>query len=517
MKKFQLIITLILLVAIVLPASFFIVRHFSSLTENEQIIQEVFEKQMETVLFSLNQLTENNLNLWVNKLDVPVEPSSDFMKNMVRRLFDNNPSIQSLTFFPLALEEKVEFFRDELKHEDVLIPADSIIRRLIEFSEANYQRIEALRDSEFTHFYFVPVNLSGSYLLALKIHTRTFVAQNMGGGIQQMAGETFSVSVIDTFHAETVYRYSETDTGGPNSFRKASWYLPGYVFSIRLPSATIDELVYERSRRDNYLFIGLAVFMLAGLLIVLGSVRKEIQLTDLKSEFVSNVSHEIRTPLALISMYAETLLLKRVKTDEKRDEYLRVIHSETDRLTGLVNRILAFSKLEGNKRKFHSTEFDLNNLLEELHEIYRPHFTRYNVAVTLDLAEEPLRVIADREAVSECVSNLIDNAIKYGREEGKTIRIHAFRADTAIAVEVADNGIGIPKKYQKHIFDKFYRVTQGNLASVAKGSGLGLNIVQKIMKAHAGKVTVKSDAGKGSCFTLLFTIKNNHHGKNTDH
>jgi two-component system phosphate regulon sensor histidine kinase PhoR len=102
--------------------------------------------------------------------------------------------------------------------------------------------------------------------------------------------------------------------------------------------------------------------------------------------------------------------------------------------------------------------------------------------------------------------NLIDNAIKYGREQGKTIGIRIRKSANTLLIEVEDNGIGISKKHLPYIFDKFYRVTKGNLAHQAKGTGIGLNIVKQIMKSHNGKVLVKSKPGEGSCFSLVIPI-----------
>ena len=163
--------------------------------------------------------------------------------------------------------------------------------------------------------------------------------------------------------------------------------------------------------------------------------------------------------------------------------------------------------MEKNKRTYSKTEIDLNSLIEEVIYSYGPHLREMKVEYNLELGKENPIILADREAVVECLLNLLDNAVKYGRESGKMITISTFQKRNTIQVDVADNGIGISKKHQSHIFEKFYRVTKGNLAYKAKGTGLGLNIVKQIMENNGGQVKVKSTLGEGSCFSLLFPLK----------
>jgi len=241
-----------------------------------------------------------------------------------------------------------------------------------------------------------------------------------------------------------------------------------------------------------------------GTLVIILTIRKTISINNMKSEFISNVSHELRTPLALISMYSETLLLKRFKTEEKREQYIQIINQETNRLSELVNRILNFSKIEKKKVNYSITEVELNTLVEQTISNYEPHFKAKDVVCTFEPSAEKLTVDADREALIETLINLIDNAVKYGKEDNKRIEIRSKRINDKIVLEVHDNGIGISKRNQRRIFDKFFRVTHGNLAHQAKGAGLGLNIVKNNMKAFNGKVGVNSEPGIGSCFSLIF-------------
>jgi two-component system phosphate regulon sensor histidine kinase PhoR len=262
------------------------------------------------------------------------------------------------------------------------------------------------------------------------------------------------------------------------------------------------------------MLIGLTLVVLLGFYFVIWNIRKEMKLAELKSEFVSNVSHEIRTPLALISMYAETLLLKRVKTEEKRDEYLHTIHQESARLTDIVNRILNFSRLEKNRLKYQFSVIDLVELVPEILASLRSHLLAAQVDCRFSSEVDEARVYADSDVVKTMLVNLVDNAIKYSAQEDRKIEIRLVKKSKSVWVEVEDNGIGIAAKDQKHVFDQFFRVTEGDLAHKAKGSGLGLNLVKRMMKAHGGRVSLHSKPGEGSTFILKFPVKKQNHAKN---
>jgi two-component system phosphate regulon sensor histidine kinase PhoR len=165
--------------------------------------------------------------------------------------------------------------------------------------------------------------------------------------------------------------------------------------------------------------------------------------------------------------------------------------------------------MERNKRVYRYNDVDINAVVQNVVETFKPHFQKKEVEYWVDLTKDESLVYADKDAVSEVLVNLIDNAVKYSKESDKRITIMTKKTAKKFIISVEDNGIGISPKNQKHIFDKFYRVTKGNLAHHAKGAGLGLNIVQQIMKQHGGEVKIESSEGKGSIFHVVFPLKNN--------
>jgi two-component system, OmpR family, phosphate regulon sensor histidine kinase PhoR len=297
-----------------LPVSYFIIKQASELNENETLVQQAFEQQLETILFTINQNSENYIVSWVNQLNVPVDCDGEVMENIVKRLFMNNPAILQISFFNTTDGKHLKTIIQFDKEIVFLKPELGMLNTLKRYSEQGYPRIETVRDNENTFFYFIIKSTNVDMLGAIVIHSKTFVEQNLGASIQQIAQNRFSISITDTLAATSIYS-TQTDTlvNMKSGFRQPMWYLPGKVASIALLSATIDQLVTKRAKRDSLLFYIMIGVVVAGLLFVVFTIRREVKLAEMKSEFVSNVSHEIRTPLALISMYTETLFLKRVK------------------------------------------------------------------------------------------------------------------------------------------------------------------------------------------------------------
>ena len=252
--------------------------------------------------------------------------------------------------------------------------------------------------------------------------------------------------------------------------------------------------------------IGFIDLMLAaGLYLVYSNVRREVHLARLKSDFVANVSHELKTPLALIRLFAETLELGRVPSEEKAQLYYRVINKESHRLTQLINNILDFSRIEAGRKEYRFAPTDVARVVREVIESYRFQIEQQGFELALDVAEDIPVVPADEEALGQAILNLVNNAIKYSRDT-KSIRIDVRREGPKVLVSVTDRGIGIPRGEHKKIFEKFYR-GEDSLVHETKGSGLGLSLVQHIMDAHGGSVEVESAPGKGSTFTLVLPVE----------
>ena len=238
--------------------------------------------------------------------------------------------------------------------------------------------------------------------------------------------------------------------------------------------------------------------------IVYRNIKKEVEIAQIKSDFVSNVSHELRTPLSLISMFSETLEMDRIKSEEKKKEYYSIISQEANRLGKIVNSILNFSKMEAGKRQYNFVDSYLNDVAENVYRSYKFHLEQKGFTFKIIKDESIPIVRIDEEAVSEAIVNLVDNAVKYSDNNREITVRTGIESDFAF-VEVEDKGIGIPEKDQKKIFEKFFRVSAGNVHNV-KGSGLGLSIVKHVVDAHKGKIELFSEINRGSKFKLLLPL-----------
>ena len=273
---------------------------------------------------------------------------------------------------------------------------------------------------------------------------------------------------------------------------------------VKLKDKSIEQISREFWISNLVLVLGLAVVMFGGLLFTWRSVNREMELARLKSDFVSNVSHELKTPLALIRMFAETLELGRVRSAEKAQEYYTVMRRESERLTGLINNLLDFSRIEAGAKQYKFEPTSLPELVEQTLENYRYHLEEKGFKLEEKIDRELPEVAVDREAYSLCLLNLLDNAVKYSGDS-RYVAVRLARENGSAKLEVEDRGIGIQRKDQEHIFEKFYRAGDP-LVHNTKGSGLGLSLVQHVAQAHHGTVAVDSAPGQGSRFTLRVPI-----------
>ncbi len=286
--------------------------------------------------------------------------------------------------------------------------------------------------------------------------------------------------------------------------------LPGSLGSLRIG---LDREGWNRhlgnARRPfriaAAMIVCLGLFLGAGAAFGLVMLRREMFLARMKTEFVANVSHELKTPLALIRLFGETLLLDRVRDADKAREYYGIIVRESERLTHLVNNVLDFSSIEAGKKAFDFSPVSLGRLVADTLATYEFQLEEKGFRIERSIAPNLPSTHADANAVAQALINLLNNAVKYSTDR-KEIAIRAERAGQTIRVSVADRGIGIAPEEAKLVFDAFYRSNEARRLGT-RGSGLGLSLVQHILKAHGGAVELKSKVGEGSIFTLVFPIR----------
>ncbi|WP_422361448.1 sensor histidine kinase [Reichenbachiella sp.] len=509
---------LIITVAPLLVYAFLQVR---SLDDDEQLAAAAYEKQLDVILFSLNQYADDMMNRWMRQL----ADQQNTLEENVRQLIIGNESIQMLVLRNTETKQDSIYANDYVEINDSTYQKvadwydrkDSVINRLSEYLAAGFQKIQPADDwqtisglrPDQTGVTVMVYNEDSVLYNALFILEKKFwVEQILGLQMQKIDQDQFTIAV-GNWHKETQqspYLFYQTTLFSLKKkfIRRNLWILPNTYLYIQSKGKSYTDLIQNRSRENLYFLLFSVMVVLIGAFLMIRNIKNTLKVAQLKSDFVSNVSHEIRTPLSLIRMYAETLMLGRVPSEEKKKQYYSTIHHESGRLTFLVNNILDFSRIEGNRKTYRFEKSELNTLTSRIHENFSHYFLEHQVNCNLKLSQSPLFISVDEQAFEEALSNLIENAVKYGNGQ-EEIELTTFESNGFACCRVKDNGIGISNSAQNHIFDKFYRV-EGALTQKTKGTGLGLSLVKHIMESHQGEVVVDSTPHKGSTFTLKFPI-----------
>ena len=224
-----------------------------------------------------------------------------------------------------------------------------------------------------------------------------------------------------------------------------------------------------------------------------------------RREFIGNLAHELKTPLFTSESYILTLLDGAIDDDEVNKKYLKIAGKAINRLNLIVKDLDLITKIESGESEIQRTDFDIINLAKNTFEMLEITASKKNIKLLLEFNDKlPLRVNADNEKIQQVLTNLVENSIKYGKENGTTELVIQELTENKIIVRVTDNGLGIEKKHFNRLFERFYRVDQSG-SRKGGGSGLGLAIVKHIMDAHDEKIYIESEFGVGSEFS--FTLE----------
>jgi len=350
---------------------------------------------------------------------------------------------------------------------------------------------------------------------------RAFIATNLASVVRDRLGSSprlygglestrnLCVQVFDD-EGHEVARVREP--GPSSSARSADLTGPFDHYLVRVTStASSPASDAQRFLFALMLFVGVMTAVLLGATYVgVRYIVRQIELVQVKSSFVSNVTHELKTPIAVIRLAVETLEMGRFRNPGEEEKYLRTILKESDRLTQLVDNILDFSRLESGQKSVRLTSVSVEELVSNVLESYRLRLEDEGFHWHLDIPAGLPRIHADAIALQHCLLNLLDNAVKYSRDR-KEIKVVARERDGMVSIAVSDRGIGIAAEDLGRIFEKFVRVETG-LVHTVKGAGLGLSLVDQIVRAHHGRVEVASTPGEGSIFTMLIPAERGGHG-----
>ena len=270
--------------------------------------------------------------------------------------------------------------------------------------------------------------------------------------------------------------YLEVDYVNPNGYllKKISWQL---IFSLILVSALIGTF-----------------------LALLSTVRKQNRLAKMRKAFVNNMTHELKTPVSTVMAAVESIQRFGAQDDKERmNRYLAVSRQELEHLSNMIERVLQVDVAETNGVQLEKSWFNLNQLIDECTENAKI-FAKKKVEIAKSSSGTDFNILADQAHIKNVISNLLDNAIKYAGDEVH-IKIDLQEKDKSFILSISDNGIGIPKTYQKGVFDLFFRVPSGDIHNV-KGFGLGLAYVKQIVQQHQGTIDLSSEESVGSTFVI---------------
>jgi signal transduction histidine kinase len=275
------------------------------------------------------------------------------------------------------------------------------------------------------------------------------------------------------------------------------------VCTIKLyaePTGLINTLFFSGHNIFLFIFIFIALVLALGLFFTIQIVSKELQLSKMKSDFISTVSHEFKSPLTSIRHITDMLVFKRVPTESKKQEYYEIIQQQSERLSHLINNILDFSKLEEGETNFRFEPVSMDQILQEIVLSFKHSIPDKDFKVSYKHEKRLPMINADKVAITQVIHNLLDNAFKYSGSSD-LIEVYAKSDKKSVVISVKDFGIGISPDDKEKIYSRFYRVSNDHTQQV-KGSGIGLTIVKQIIESHGGTVSHESKVGSGSTFII---------------
>jgi two-component system phosphate regulon sensor histidine kinase PhoR len=508
---------------ILVPIFTYTALELASSSEREHLIQNLYQAQLSAILFSVNQYCWDVVNGWGNFLRIELQadgglpPSPSQIATRLAKVRQRYAVLSSALATQandlyLALPDSMATTRDQVTQSisRALAAGAAEIEKMQEQARKGYSRPAVLKldinstDSQLLFvFSLEPENENGTaHFGGLLVSSENFVRQVLRHKIAEFESKNFLLAVKQAGTNRIIFA---TQDLANIIFEQEEplWVLPDMKLAIKLAGLSTAEIARSRTRRTLFLMLGIDAVILAAVILLLRNILRETELARLKSDFVDNVSHDLRTPLGLIRMFAETLEMGRLTSDEKRQEYYRTLSREAARLTRMVNNLLDFSRIEAGRKAYELTRVDLSALIIEALDSYRFHLQQRSFVLVEQLDDGVPPISADAEAVAQAFLNLLDNAVKYSAQE-KHITVGLRREGEWAVIEVKDRGLGIAAKHLDKIFGKFYRVE--TVGHETRGAGIGLALVQHVMQAHHGRVEVSSKPGKGSSFLLKFPI-----------
>lgn len=384
------------------------------------------------------------------------------------------------------------------------------------------------QDIKFSNVYdiaesgIIPVDIKGSFNLIFwkrsqnqqiigALLDRKFITGQIAKLIPQNASENRILTILDE-HSKPIAPVSgqaKRDWRQTYCSREISRALPNWRIATYLIDP--DQVSAKAKNLSNLLRIiaySMLFLLTIGLILIIHLLMEKIKLAQERAAFATHVSHELKTPLTSIQMFAQILRDKKGDAQNKQDQYLDIILSETERLKRLINNVLDFTSLEKRSFRYHLAVVDIVEICRMTIESQRERLTAKGFQLNFEVAQTPVYVMADADALTRVLLNLLVNAEQYSYED-KFIFIQLHADGRFVYIEVKDHGCGVPLDLKERIFEEYYRV-ESALSAKTQGTGLGLSIARKIIRDHGGDIVcVPSD--KGALFRIQLPTKEKNH------
>jgi len=341
-------------------------------------------------------------------------------------------------------------------------------------------------------------------------------AVNVNSPLDANILEDFLVREFDKASLNTIFEYAIYDctndslkyvnycnlSTGPENFDRSE-NLPRfndliYYFVINFPKR---ESYVVNDIKWNVLFSIFTIFAVLTFLYAMWVIMRQKKVTDLQTDFINNMTHEFKTPISSIKIASSVLIEnKNIKEDKRLSQYASIIRDQNERLNMQVEKVLNIARLEKDKFKLNIEKIELNEFIEDIVIAERIKFENKEGQLLFDSNSSDAYIQADKLHLTNVLSNILDNALKYCNKNPK-VSVRLISNKNSYQISIADNGIGIEKDNYKKIFDKFYRVSTGNVHNV-KGFGLGLYYVLNICEAHNWKMDIDSKVKQGTTFKI---------------
>ena len=394
-------------------------------------------------------------------------------------------------------------------------------RALIAETVADYQGTMVILEKDTTYFSaedhpeYVLIDTSA---LNYTVYTDSLISQISLDSIRLCISTTLLKYNLDLYYDFAIYNLPKGTFSIQPKYAQTDILNNGYVFALTTNNSEVythyfvltfpNERGFFLRKMSNIVLpiVGLIVLIVVIIVIMLILLAQQRRIQETKNDFVNNMTHEFKTPLATICLACEALTDPTIHNDrEAANSFINIIKDENQRLQKMVNNILQIARLKKGQLHLNKEKVDVHELLLSICNNISLQVNNNGGKVVTHYDAENSEIIADRSHIESILVNIIENAIKY-TPENPVIKINTHNEKDLFVVAISDNGIGISKKNIRHIFDEFFRVSTGNLHD-AKGYGLGLNYVKKIVDLHDGRIKVTSALGAGTTFTIYLPIK----------